>query len=584
MESAKLAKAQLKQILDEERIRAVFQPIVSLKDGSILGYEALSRIALENCSFNTEEMFSIAQTEDQLWRLEYICRQKALKAYKESCAKQKLFLNVDPYVIHDKKFREGMTRSYLDRYNISPEKIVFEITERTSIKDEETFMDSMNHYKSQDYQIAIDDFGSGYAGINRVCILYPSFIKIDMVVVRNIHMDEMKSSMVESIAHFCKSVGIRLIAEGIETMEELKKLIQLGVDYGQGYFLGKPESVPPTLPGELKDVILRENRLRLDKKYAASIYSNVGSIYHRKDPIHCEEKAVDVYEYMKKDPSVTELCVVDESQRICGLLTKRYIDECFGGRYGYTLNGRKLVQDLLDEDYLSVDSQMSIEMVTKIALMRPQKQLYDAVVISQDGKYHGIVTVKDLLEATAAIQVERATDANPLTHLPGNQLIQEEIAYRISSGQNFSVMYLDLDNFKAYNDAYGFENGDRMITAVADSMKFACRDNEFLGHVGGDDFVIISDHYHIQEVYDRIIQQFHTHLPELYSPDDYDKKQILSRNRRGEKEVFPLASLSCALLSNERINIHGIDDFSKRIALAKKESKLQPGDSLFEYK
>lgn len=468
-----------------------------------------------------------------------------------------------------------MTKAYLERYDIAPENIVFEITERTNIKDKSTFVESINHYKSQKYQIAIDDFGSGFAGVNRICVLNPQYIKLDIGMIRDVHIDAVKSSMLEGLVHFCKSVGIYLIAEGIETKDELKKLIQLGVDYGQGYFLGKPNRELKVISEELRKFIVAEHKMRLEQKYTISIFGNVGSICHRKETTTRKEKAFRVFEYMEKNPVATELCVIDEEERVCGLLTRQHILECFGGRYGYNLYGRKLVEDLLKDDYLAIDSQMSIETAAKVALMRPQQQLYDAVIITKDGKYFGIVTVKDLLEATVAIQVERATDANPLTHLPGNQLIQEQIERHLNNGLGFSIMYLDLDNFKAYNDVYGFENGDLMIKAVADSMKQACQDGEFMGHVGGDDFVVISENYNLREVYQRIIDHFHACLESLYTPEDYEKKEIVSKNRRGEVEVFPLASISGALLSNEQTEINGMDDFSKKIAKLKNKASTQ---------
>ena len=120
------------------------------------------------------------------------------------------------------------------------------------------------------------------------------------------------------------------------------------------------------------------------------------------------------------------------------------------------------------------------------------------MVLDRD-RYFGVVTIKDLLEATIFIAVERAADSNPLTSLPGNRTIDQKIHELIGSKEYFAIMYLDLDNFKAYNDAYGFSNGDRMIVALAEAIKNVYKDDSFLGHVGGDDFVIITRTPDIQE-------------------------------------------------------------------------------------
>lgn len=154
---------------------------------------------------------------------------------------------------------------------------------------------------------------------------------------------------------------------------------------------------------------------------------------------------------------ITELCVVDKDQKVCGLLTKQHIDECFGGRYGYSLYSKYTVGELLNSDYLEVDCRMPIEMVSRLALIRPKNRLYDAIVVSDNGTYVGIVTVKDLLEASVSIQVERAMDTNPLTHLPGNNQIERLISNNLFSKDKFSIMYLDLDNFKSYNDEFSYK-------------------------------------------------------------------------------------------------------------------------------
>lgn len=583
MPDERKVREQLCKIIDEKRIIPVYQPIVSLKDGKILGYEALSRIDMEDCLFNTEEMFEYAEVFHCSWNLEYLCRKKAIKGVKNEICDKKLFINVDPYVLNDERFKRGMTKEYLERYDISTQNIVFEISERTNIDEVEAFQRTINHYERQNYHIAIDDFCKGYAGFNRVYFLQPEYVKIDMSIIRDIDKDTVKSSLVAGFVKYCMDDKILLIAEGVETKEELEKLIELGVDYAQGYFLGKPKAKLQNISEKVKNIILKGSRTTIRKKSIPSIFANVGLICRKLGTTTLDTKAVNVFEYMQDNPEVTEICVVDQDNNVCGMLTKQYMDTCFGGRFGYNLYSRKKVSDIIDRNFLEVDSRMPIERVAKLALIRPRMMLYDAIVVSNNGKYMGVVTVKDLLEASVAIQVERAIDVNPLTHLPGNLQIQKQIENHIYSKGPFSIMYLDLDNFKAYNDAYGFENGDLMIQAVAECMKNACRKHEFMGHIGGDDFVIISHEYNLEDVFGKIVENFQLCLKDLYSQEDYERKEICSKNRKGETEIFPLASISGALLTNENVQILGIDDFSYKIALTKKASKKKTGDSLQKY-
>lgn len=573
-------RKQLQEIISEKEIYPVYQPIVSLKDGKILGYEALSRISRKTCSFNIEEMFDYAKEMQCLWELEYICRKKALNKIKDDIGRKKLFLNVDPNIFYDERFRVGMTLSYLKRYNIAPENVIFEICERTSINTIEPFQNAVNHYKKQNYQIAIDDFGKGYADYNRIFFLHPMYVKLDISLIKNINNDSVKCSLVEGMVKFCHSENIYLIAEGIESKEELLQLIRLGVDYGQGYFLGKPDKKLQSIPDSIEQLISTESKISTRAEEMPSFFGNVGSICQQLGTTTCDTKVIAIFEFMKSRPEITEICVVDENQKVCGLLTKQFLDKCLGGRYGYSLYSKDTVGDHLNDNYLEVDCRMPIEMVSRLALIRPKQVLYDAIVVSDNGTYVGIVTVKDLLEASIAIQVERAMDTNPLTHLPGNIQIQNRISSHLFSNEKFSIMYLDLDNFKAYNDAYGFENGDMMIQAVAKCMSDVCGNREFIGHIGGDDFVIISEDYNLEEVFYKIIEIFHSCLPDLYSEEDYARGQIHSQNRRGEPEIFSLASISGALYTNEKIEAQNMNDFSYKIALTKKASKKHAGDYL----
>lgn len=125
----------------------------------------------------------------------------------------------------------------------------------------------------------------------------------------------------------------------------------------------------------------------------------------------------------------------------------------------------------MDSGALVVDCNDSVEQVSKVALMRPQRTLYNAVIVTENKRYMGVVTVKKLLETAIAIQVNRASDANPLTGLPGNSMVNRMVHDCISGKKEYSIADIDMDNFKAYNDAYGFSNGDRIIRALADSMR-----------------------------------------------------------------------------------------------------------------
>lgn len=236
-------KEELLSIIEEGRIHPVFQPIVSLRDGQILGYEALSRIDGKTKIQDMEEFFQLGVHYGKTWEIEKLCRKKILQTYAQFPETQKtgkLFINVNPLVMQDEKFKQNYTKKQLEKRGIASEKIVIEVTERNTIDNLQEFQDTMNHYQQEGYEIAIDDVGSCYSGLNVIANTKPRYIKIDMALVRGIDKDPMRQALLKGLVEMANHTSFELIAEGIETEDELELLMKLGIDYGQGYLLERP--------------------------------------------------------------------------------------------------------------------------------------------------------------------------------------------------------------------------------------------------------------------------------------------------------------------------------------------------------
>lgn len=270
-------KEELKKIIDNKLVYPVFQPIVSLSSGEILGYEGLSRLSDTDVIKDTETLFQLAGLYAEIWELEQLCRKKILKGWSEFKEKKdgtKLFMNVDPLVISDKSFRDGFTKEYLEKQGLSTKDVVIEITERNTANNMHDFREAVRHYENQGYVIAIDDVGSCYSGLNLICDIKPGYLKLDMGIIGGIEKDGMKLAMVKSLVQFSKLTGVNLIAEGIEEKKILRLLLEMGVQYGQGFFLGKPEKKPENVLKEAKEIIRTHSEqmaLSSDVEYGAVI-------------------------------------------------------------------------------------------------------------------------------------------------------------------------------------------------------------------------------------------------------------------------------------------------------------------------
>ncbi|MCX7842236.1 MAG: response regulator [Clostridia bacterium] len=178
-------------------------------------------------------------------------------------------------------------------------------------------------------------------------------------------------------------------------------------------------------------------------------------------------------------------------------------------------------------------------------------------------------------------RIERNRRANPLTGLPGNIEIQAEINHRIAKKELFSVIYADLDNFKAYNDVYGFSSGDTAIKLTADVITDNANtmgsSRDFVGHIGGDDFIIISTPETDVKICEGIIRDFDRKILTLYSPEDREKGCISTTNRQGKVMNFPIMSISIAVVTNERRNLENHLHVAEVAAELKKKAKSISG-------
>jgi len=182
-------------------------------------------------------------------------------------------------------------------------------------------------------------------------------------------------------------------------------------------------------------------------------------------------------------------------------------------------------------------------------------------------------------------RIDRNRNANPLTGLAGNMEIQREITSRITKGLSFGVIYIDLDNFKAYNDVYGFSNGDRIIILSADILRDQVglwgNFDDFVGHIGGDDFIVVSTPDKAPVICEQVIADFDEKVLKFYNEEDLERGFITSKNRKGEIDTFPLMSISLAVITNERRELNSVVEIGDIAAEVKKKLKTMAGSNYF---
>ena len=572
-------RRQFEALLAEQNIRIVYQPVADLNTGEILGYEALSRGPADTFFASPLNLFSYAEKTSQLYPLEKIAREKALAGLAELLADKKLFLNISPQVVNDPSFRPEETREFLTGLGANPNQVVFELTERTAIDDFSAFRCSLEHYRQNGFLIAIDDAGAGYSSLQAIAEIQPDFIKVDQSLVRDIEKTAAKRMLVETFQTFAQKTNSLLIAEGIETEAELVCLKKVGISLGQGYYLAKPDYPPPAVTEQATQTLKR-----LGIHYQPSAphrTAPVGTITQMLPPIPAASLTREVLDYFTAYPQIEGLALVEKDQHPVGLIMRDKLFNQLGTQFGFAIYTERPISLVMDAQPLVLEADIPVEMVSQAAMGRLDHKIYDSIIITRNRKYHGLVSIRALLDALTSMQIEAARFANPLTGLPGNRQIEEELLNRLSSGRPFSIIYSDLDNFKGFNDRYGFERGDQAIKLTAEIIAGAVREHgaagDLTGHIGGDDFVVITRPEAAEKICEHVCAAFDRAIGRLYDPEDREKGCILTRDRQDREVIIPLMSISLALINCAPGEFNGPEELARVSAELKKYAKSQPG-------
>ena len=236
--------AMLDKILLEQTVKTVFEPIVRLATHAVLGYEALSRGPAGTGLETPFALFATAELIDREYELDSLCRRRALANARGIDPEQLLFLNILPTCIQDPDFQAAHVRETLAELGLGPRNLVLEISERQAISNFPIFREAIDHFSGLGFRIALDDTGAGFSSLEAALELQPDFLKIDMSLVRSIEESPEKQEILRGLQSLAARMGSQVIAEGIETAEELVAILALGIEFGQGFYLGRGGATP----------------------------------------------------------------------------------------------------------------------------------------------------------------------------------------------------------------------------------------------------------------------------------------------------------------------------------------------------
>ena len=245
-------RTTLQDVILGEGLTSVYQPIVDLGTGDIFAFEALSRGPRTTAFESPATLFAIADEVDLTVELARACFRGALRNAMALEPVHRLFVNLLPMSFYDSAFIEVEVGNLLSAAGLTPANIVFEITERLAIENFASFKRALAQYTAMGFGVAIDDVGTRHSNLETVMSLRPHFIKISDVLVRGIARSTVKREMLRSLRHIAETIDAVMIAEGIEHVEDVVALRDLGLRYGQGYYMARPGPPFPSLPDHVR--------------------------------------------------------------------------------------------------------------------------------------------------------------------------------------------------------------------------------------------------------------------------------------------------------------------------------------------
>jgi diguanylate cyclase (GGDEF)-like protein len=575
--------ARLQEIIERRQLNAIFQPIIQMQKGEMIGYEGLIRGPSDSPLHAPLNLFKAARLANLSVEVEHLCRHIVLERFAELKLPGKLFLNVSPECLLQPSVKYGETLGFIRNMGINPDRVIIELTENQPTYDYELLLEAVTHYREMGFQIAIDDLGEGFSSLRLWSELRPEYVKIDMHFIQGINQDPVKLQFVQSIQEIAEKSGTIVIAEGIETEAELLLIRDLGIPLGQGYHIARPNGNPATALSPAVAALLRQNGVAVyPQKSGASHHGQTAGRLLRIVPIVSPEMNNNqAYQVFADDPALQILPVVDRETAI-GVITRAGLIDRFARPYLRELYGKRSCTLFMDSKPLITDKNTSLQELSQRIVDSDRHHLFNGFIITDQDRYLGMGTGHDLMREITQMQINAARYANPLTLLPGNVPINEHIERLLQSEGEFVACYADLDNFKPYNDVYGYRKGDDVLQLTGKILSAHCdADRDFVGHIGGDDFIILFQSENWEARCKAILASFVDLIRMHHSEADRACGGYLSEDRRGKQIFHPLVTLSLGVVKVEPRQYATHHQIATATADAKKQSKKIIGNSLF---
>lgn len=566
-------------LLDDNALVPHFQPIVRLDQGHIVGHEALIRTPKDDCPWATPDgLFAAARAQGLSLFLEIACVRAALWRWAQVGGRGRLFLNLSAEALVAAMAQRTLQAvlDLLPSHGVSAGAVVIELTEHERVQDFGALAVAVQRLRRRGIALALDDFGDGRSSLRLWSELKPEIVKIDKYFVHDLPSSADKLQTLRALLQISVTLGAEVVAEGVETLEELRILRDLGLSLGQGWLFGRPGPDPAlTVPPAVRDVLQAPDVAVLPQRARAGNNGRTAqTLLVEAPPIARQATMEQLFSHFQAHREAPGVALVDEQERVHGLFPRERFTSLYAQPYFREVHGRRAALAHAVSPPLSIDVDTGVESLTAVLTRPDQRYLTDGFVLVQSGRYRGLGRSEALVRLVTEARIEAARHANPLTLLPGNLPVSEHLRRLLVRGVPFVACHADLNHFKPFNDHYGYWRGDEMIRLLAGIvLAHADPRRDFVGHIGGDDFVLLfqSEDWHARCA--RIVEQFDRRARPLFDAQALTLGGLQAEDRHGQLRLHPLTTLSIGAVRVAPGDFHEPEEVAAAAAAAKRLAK-----------
>ncbi|MCR9256973.1 MAG: EAL domain-containing protein [Alphaproteobacteria bacterium] len=422
---------------------------------------------------------------------------------------------------------------------------------------------------------ALVRFGEGAANADILKTLKPRYVCLNPSLIQKAHHSATDKKLLRAIMEVGLAVDSRIIVAGVDTPAALYTARDLGIEFAVGDMIGMPDRDNQGRVDEAAfDILTRKALRKSEIDDADMIRKEIFKI----DALEITQPVQGLFEIFRRHKDKGVVPIVDAEGTPLGIVRESTIKDYIYSQFGRDLLSNSSYQKTI-ANFMSPCPAVPLNSTAeKVLDAYSRMDVADGVLITQNGRYFGFLSAAALLHIINEKNLQFARDQNPLTRLPGNKAIERFIDDATAAAKRRSTLvYFDIDDFKPFNDVYGFRQGDRVLVLISEILKKNAPPGTFIGHIGGDDFFLGLRDLDVEEataVVDAVQTAFKDQVQSFYSDSDRDKGFLTAKDRFGIDRRFALMTVSAAVLHlTDRRKENTVDALFQIVGTLKKQAK-----------